>query len=144
MRGHIRQRGRSYEVRLRHGRTLGSGKPRVRTKTVATWEAAEQLLAMWLQLEYRPGMFTALAPGERNPPRPRWPLGPLREVAPTIATAELARMAGVSRRTAARWAETGLADVHADRVAVRLGLHPALVWPGWLDEGADVRGASVA
>ena len=38
----------------------------------------------------------------------------------------------------ARAVREGLTDVQADRWAVALGLHPAMVWPGWFD--AALRG----
>ena len=42
----------------------------------------------------------------------------------------LARRLGVTRRTVHRWAQTGLVPpTHADRIAVRLGHHPAEIWP---------------
>lgn len=37
-----------------------------------------------------------------------------------------------------RWREEGLTWMTADRVAVRLGLHPAEIWPTWFDD-ADQR-----
>ncbi len=33
------------------------------------------------------------------------------------------------------YAERGLTEDHADRLAIRLGLHPAMVWPTWIDNG---------
>lgn len=49
---------------------------------------------------------------------------------------ELADATGFSRRTATRWrAAGGLDDRMADAAAVALGLHPALIWPGWTEAG---------
>lgn len=39
---------------------------------------------------------------------------------------------GVTRRTIHRWRHFGLSPWQADRMAVRLGSHPALIWPEWL------------
>lgn len=41
------------------------------------------------------------------------------------------RACHVSSTVWARWAEHGLTSVEADRVATRLGLHPAQVWQDW-------------
>ena len=43
----------------------------------------------------------------------------------------LARRVGVDRRNVHRWVHDGLSYIRADEAAVALGLHPALVWPGW-------------
>lgn len=48
------------------------------------------------------------------------------------SAAQLAAAAGVARRTIARWRAGGHLDVYdADRIACRIGLHPASVWPEW-------------
>lgn len=39
----------------------------------------------------------------------------------------------VDRHTVYRWQREGLSVYQADRVAIRLGLHPVLIWPQWLD-----------
>lgn len=39
----------------------------------------------------------------------------------------------VDRQTVYRWRKDGLSIYQADMVAVRLGLHPILIWPEWLD-----------
>lgn len=46
----------------------------------------------------------------------------------TVAVAELL---GVTDRTVWRWRQTGLMRSTADEVAIRLDLHPGLVWPDW-------------
>ena len=66
----------------------------------------------------------------------RWPVGPLAEAAgiPTGSdgwASNLARRVGVDRRNVHRWVHDGLSYIRADEAAVALGLHPALVWPGW-------------
>lgn len=71
-----------------------------------------------------------------NGPVDRWPVGPLAEAAgvPVGAdgwAANLARRVGVDRRNVHRWVHDGLGYVRADEAAVALGLHPALIWPGW-------------
>jgi hypothetical protein len=43
----------------------------------------------------------------------------------------VAELFGVSTRTLLRWKKNGLLFPAADRAAVRLGLHPSLVWPEW-------------
>ena len=37
----------------------------------------------------------------------------------------------VPRRQVYRWRGSGLTDRQADHLAIRCGLHPVLVWPGW-------------
>ena len=63
----------------------------------------------------------------RREPSP-WPLAPL---AAATSTPNLAGAIGVSASTLARYAAEGLTDWQADRAAIALRLHPALVWPGW-------------
>jgi hypothetical protein len=36
--------------------------------------------------------------------------------------------------------ENGLTDFDADKLAVSLGEHPMLVWPGWIEAGDDGTG----
>lgn len=64
----------------------------------------------------------------------RWPAEALSRWAGSVPAA--AEAAGLTRRTGYRWAERGalLDDWTADRAAVALGLHPAMVWPGWFAE----------
>lgn len=45
---------------------------------------------------------------------------------------ELASAVGVTDRTLQRWDRDGLDEWQADRAAIAVGLHPALVWPSWL------------
>ena len=47
---------------------------------------------------------------------------------PERPTCRIAELAGVSRRTVARWRTRGLELYTADRCAVALGLHPSHVW----------------
>lgn len=68
-----------------------------------------------------------------TPPEPaqRWPLEPLLEAAGRPPLAALARWCHAHQRQVYRWREYGLSDEWADRAAILLGLHPALVWDGW-------------
>jgi hypothetical protein len=43
----------------------------------------------------------------------------------------LAARLQISVATARRIADAGLTEVQADRAAIRLGLHPANLWPTW-------------
>jgi lambda repressor-like predicted transcriptional regulator len=68
-----------------------------------------------------------------------WPLEPLFEAAGTDQIGELAVRTRVHVRTLHRAAHRGLTDPMADRAATRLGLHPSMIWPDWIDpylEGA--------
>ncbi|MCC6227212.1 MAG: hypothetical protein IT195_12515 [Microthrixaceae bacterium] len=68
----------------------------------------------------------------------RWPLAPLLEVAGNPSVASLARRVDAHVRQAQRWAEEGgLTDLWADRAAIRLDSHPALIWPEWCDPSPD-------
>ena len=44
---------------------------------------------------------------------------------------ELSRRTGYPLRTIQRWRVDGIPYTSADRVAVRLGIHPALIWTDW-------------
>lgn len=44
---------------------------------------------------------------------------------------ELARRTGYPVRTIQRWTTTGIPYYSADRLAIRLGVHPAIIWPNW-------------
>lgn len=48
------------------------------------------------------------------------------------------RVLGVSRSTIHRWRRGGLTCRTADRVAIALNLHPAILWPDWLDDVSGV------
>jgi len=39
------------------------------------------------------------------------------------------------------WRKIGLSDEEADMASLMLGLHPALVWQGWVEAGLDWPGA---
>jgi lambda repressor-like predicted transcriptional regulator len=44
---------------------------------------------------------------------------------------ELARRTGFALRTIQRWTTTGIPLYSADRLAIRLGVHPATIWTNW-------------
>ena len=48
---------------------------------------------------------------------------------------------GVGPKQLYRWRENGLTWVAADRVAIRLGVHPVLLWPEWVDVYAELEEA---
>ena len=69
----------------------------------------------------------------------RWPLGPLVELVAARGNAEsVAAALGHSPERVRLAAEFGLSDQRADHWATRLGLHPAQVWPDWIDAGLSV------
>lgn len=51
---------------------------------------------------------------------------------------DLATALAISHRHAERLIAHGLTDVQADRFAVRIGLHPSMVWVDWWDIEPDV------
>jgi hypothetical protein len=69
-----------------------------------------------------------------------WPLRPLLDASGLTATA-LGRRLGVGGATVTRAAQHGLTDQQADEWAIRLGLHPLMVWGwAWIDPAAQARG----
>lgn len=46
----------------------------------------------------------------------------------TFGAVDIAAEVGVHSRTVKRWRHTGLTWDHADKAAIRLGSHPALIW----------------
>jgi FixJ family two-component response regulator len=42
---------------------------------------------------------------------------------------ELAEQFGVTSRTIFRWRANGIPDLQADRAAIAIGEHPAILWP---------------
>ena len=55
---------------------------------------------------------------------------PLAEV-PAPNLSELSRRTGYPLRTIQRWRIDGIPYWSADRVAIRLGVHPSLIWTDW-------------
>ncbi|MCA1569327.1 MAG: hypothetical protein LC798_03185 [Chloroflexi bacterium] len=69
---------------------------------------------------------------------PRYDFGPLWEAAAAPSFIELARRLGLHSRQLYRYAHRGVTDGAADRLAVRLGFVPYLLWPEWLaGEGSE-------
>lgn len=65
---------------------------------------------------------------------------PLLELAPATDDRTLAALFGVTRRTIVRWTtgRTGVCGLdRAERFAIAIGLHPASVWPEWLEFSAE-------
>lgn len=62
----------------------------------------------------------------------RFPLEPLQIAIGSPNNLAMARRLGVHARQLYRWRSYGLDEHQADRAAIRCGLHPALVWAGWL------------
>jgi hypothetical protein len=71
------------------------------------------------------------------------PIEPLIERTGATDLQHLARLLGISDRWARELKATGLTDTQADRYACRIGYHPSILWPTWLniepdlDEGPD-------
>ena len=57
----------------------------------------------------------------------RFPLDALN----AINLCELARRTKYSVRTLHRWKHTGIPLYAADRIAIRLGVHPSQIWTDW-------------
>ena len=55
---------------------------------------------------------------------------PLADV-PARNLSDLSRRTGYPLRTIQRWRLNGIPYWSADRVAIRLGIHPALIWTNW-------------
>ena len=69
----------------------------------------------------------------------RYPFAALRDVVDPRherTNLELAELLGVHPRQLRRYMQHGVTDCAADRVAVRAGVHPAVVWPEWMSAGA--------
>lgn len=73
----------------------------------------------------------------------RFPAGPLLDLIGTMEADNLSRTVktvghaadrlAVNRVTISNWKVNGLTVWQADRCAIRLGLHPVLVWPDFHD-----------
>ena len=57
----------------------------------------------------------------------RFPL----DAIPTVNLSDLAHRTGYPIRTVQRWNTTGVPLYSADRLAIRLGVHPATIWATW-------------
>lgn len=69
----------------------------------------------------------------------RWPMEPVERLLHTSSPTEIGHRLGIDRRQVHRWRELGgLITTHADRAAVALGLHPAIIWPDWCPTETEV------
>jgi hypothetical protein len=73
---------------------------------------------------------TAHTPRCRGSKANRWDAAPLLDVAGGT-TGVAAQVLGVSGDAMTEAVEHGLSDQQADHWAVRLGLHPSMLWPGF-------------
>lgn len=73
----------------------------------------------------------------------RYPLDALAAAA-GMSEAALGRAVGLSGSTLKKAREWGLVADAADRYAIRAGLHPAEVWPTWLDDHLQDEDAAAA
>ena len=72
------------------------------------------------------------------PRQPRLPLQPLLHATAVASKLALARRLGVDPTLIHRAARRGgVTYWTADRWAVALGWHPAMIWPEWLEEETD-------
>ncbi len=69
----------------------------------------------------------------------RWPVEPLITAAGSPPASELAARIGVSARTIWRWHHNGLTDEQADRAAIAIDQHPAIIWDHWHHMEADLK-----
>lgn len=74
--------------------------------------------------------------GRPAQPRP-WPFAPLERAAGADSISTLAIALHTYGRQISRWRREGLTDREADRLAIFVGSHPALIWPGWHDLGVS-------
>lgn len=59
---------------------------------------------------------------------PRFTLEPLERYLETTDSAETATVLDLPKRTVQRYRQFGLSLVQADRLAIRAGIHPCLIW----------------
>lgn len=65
---------------------------------------------------------------------PRMSLAPLQRYLGVATVVDVCQPTGCARRTAFRWAATGIPLTTADEVAIRLGVHPSAIWSNWFSE----------
>lgn len=63
----------------------------------------------------------------------RYPLQALLERS-TLNVHELSIATGIDYRTFVNWKRNGLTWIAADHLAIATGIHPAVVWPQWMDD----------
>jgi hypothetical protein len=68
-------------------------------------------------------------------PDRRWPLAPLLAVMTAEQRTNVPVTLGISGGMMSMAEGEGLPDPTADRVAIRLGLHPGEIWSDWFDAG---------
>ena len=69
-----------------------------------------------------------------TPVQRRLPVKPLMAAAGAHSLADLARRCHVHRTEVYRWVRGGgITESQADRVSVRLGLHPGSIWSEWFE-----------
>lgn len=68
----------------------------------------------------------------------RYPFQPLMERIGARSLNDAGVRLGVSGTTLYKYRGEGLSAGVADRLAVGAGLHPAMVWPEWVDDGLSV------
>lgn len=135
MSGHVRSRGpNTWQVFVSVGTDPVTGRRRRVTRTVHGSRDAAEYLLWQLQVLDADERGTEPPAGPRDPqttaPR-RWPLEPLLAALRRPSVQGLAALLGIDARQVHRWKQYGLSDEWADRAAITLGLHPALVWPEW-------------
>lgn len=63
---------------------------------------------------------------------PRWPIADVYRIVGPLSLTEMAERTGFPERTISRWNAMGyVPDQSADELAIRLELHPCLVWDGF-------------
>lgn len=67
----------------------------------------------------------------------RYPLQPLATALGADTDRQLAEACGVTTRTIERWRATGIPAARADQIAcIIVGVHPANIWPQYLNDAA--------
>lgn len=68
----------------------------------------------------------------------RYPLEALRDAMGAPSLNAMGQQLGVAGTTLHDYRDRGLTSKVADRLAIRAGLHPALVWDTWIDDSLTV------
>lgn len=68
----------------------------------------------------------------------RYPLEPLMEAMRCPSVHALGQQLNIAGSTLQLYRDSGLTARVADRLAIAAGLHPAMVWPSWIDDGLSV------
>ena len=59
------------------------------------------------------------------------PIEPLERFVGGETQRQIAANAGINHRSLHLWRKNGISMIMADRVAIRLGVHPGCIWPQW-------------